>query len=468
MAEVPAGGTAGASLDRWCSGCGTVVTEPEVVRCPATRPGDDIDHLLEVPEPPGPWPPGLLSDTVQPFVRYRQLLYPWRVARHAGLADDAFLALVADLDARVAAADSGPGRGHGFRTTPLVDGTALAGTLGLDPTVRLLLKDETGDVSGSHKARHLFGLGLHLRVLEALGRRPVEHGPLAIASCGNAALGAAVVAAAGVWPLEVFVPPWADPATVARLSALGAGVAVCERRAGETGDPCVLRYREAVDRGAVPFATQGPENGLTLEGGATLGYELADQLAGLGIGRLDRLYVQVGGGALAAALVTGLHRAVRLGPLTAAPELVTVQAAGAAPLLRAHRTAVTVVGADRSPTAVAAALGELARHRSRAMWAWEDEPVSVATGILDDETYDWRRLVEAMLVDGGRPLVVSEHDLVAAHGLVHRHTTVDADATGTAGLAGVVADALGDDAPAPGTTVVALLTGATRGPAIVS
>jgi hypothetical protein len=29
----------------------------------------------------------------------------------------------------------------------------------------------------------------------------------------------------------------------------------------------------------------------------------------------------------------------------------------------------------------------------------------VATGILDDETYDWRAVVEGMLTTGGRPLV---------------------------------------------------------------
>ncbi len=34
---------------------------------------------------------------------------------------------------------------------------------------------------------------------------------LAIASCGNAALAAATLARAAAWPIEVFVPDWADP-----------------------------------------------------------------------------------------------------------------------------------------------------------------------------------------------------------------------------------------------------------------
>ena len=90
--------------------------------------------------------------------------------------------------------------GTGFRATPLVDltggpsvPTALAGW---GPVVA---KVETANVSGSHKARHLFGLLLRLLVDEAAAEGGAaaarDARPLAIASCGNAALGAAVVAA---------------------------------------------------------------------------------------------------------------------------------------------------------------------------------------------------------------------------------------------------------------------------------
>ena len=82
------------------------------------------------------------------------------------------------------------------------------------------MKNETGNVSGSHKARHLMGLLIHLEVVERLGlamRRGSEGQHLAIASCGNAALAAAVVARAAARPLEVFIPTTADPKVVARL-----------------------------------------------------------------------------------------------------------------------------------------------------------------------------------------------------------------------------------------------------------
>ncbi|NIR37703.1 MAG: hypothetical protein GWN79_06755, partial [Actinobacteria bacterium] len=78
--------------------------------------------------------------------------------------------------------------------------------------------------------------------------------PLAIASCGNAALAAAVVARAEQRDLRVFIPTWADEAVVEDLERLDARIEVCERREGESGDPTYLRFLEAVDDGATPFS----------------------------------------------------------------------------------------------------------------------------------------------------------------------------------------------------------------------
>ena len=71
------------------------------------------------------------------------------------------------------------------------------------------------------------------------------------------------------------------------------------------------------------------------------------------------------------------------------------------------------------------------------MWPWEEEPKSIAKGILDDETYDWLAVVAGMLGSGGRPVVVSEERLVQAHQL-GKAAGFKADATGTAGLAGLL------------------------------
>ena len=73
------------------------------------------------------------------------------------------------------------------------------------------------------------------------------------------------------------------------------------------------------------------------------------------------------------------------------------------------------------------------------MWPWEDEPHSIAHGILDDETYDWLAVVEGMLATGGGPLVVDEDTLAEAHALALEATGIQVCTTGSAGLAGLLA-----------------------------
>ena len=293
-------------------------------------------------------------------------------------------------------------------------------------------------MSGSHKARHLFGLLVHLEVVERLGVADPEHRPhLAIASCGNAALAAAVVAAAGHRVLEVFVPVDADPVVVARLKDLDARVTVCPREPGLPGDPTYHRLRRALAEGALPFTCQGNENGLAIEGGFTLGYEMAEALTGGP--PLDRLVIQVGGGALASACIESIDDCVALGVLAQAPRFHAVQAEGAWPLRRAFERIAARLPSEATPGDVRKALSYAATHRSEFMWPWEEEPHSIAHGILDDETYDWLAVVEGMLVSGGGPVVVSEDLLARANALAVDATHIDVDPTGSSGLAGLLA-----------------------------
>jgi threonine synthase len=71
------------------------------------------------------------------------------------------------------------------------------------------------------------------------------------------------------------------------------------------------------------------------------------------------------------------------------------------------------------------------------MWAWESAPHSVAHGILDDETYDWAHVVEGTIESDGWPVTASEATLTSARTLAHA-TGIRADATGAAGLAGLM------------------------------
>lgn len=453
-----------------CAGCGAVAVGPASYRCVHAGEGD-VDHVLRRRLDPRrvTFPAG---HEANPFLRYRTLLHAYRSAMSRGASDGEWVAATQAIDRAVAAVD-----GRGFVATPATAEDRLAERLGLAPG-RLWVKDETGNVSGSHKARHLMGILLHLA---SAGAEASGAGVrLAIASCGNAALAAAVLARAASRALEVFVPTWAHSGVVARLSALGARVTTCERSAGVAGDPCYHRFRAAVAAGAVPFCCQGPDNGLTIEGGATLAWELIDALDDR---RLDRLFVQVGGGALASACALGFADAAALGRIGRSPRLHAVQTAGGAPLARAYDRVVGRILAalpeappqdparrepvadflrDRAgPVRIAGALRYAARHRSEFMWPWESEPRSIATGILDDETYDWLAVVEAMLLTGGYPLVVDEETLTTANALGREVTGIDADPTGTAGLAGLMqvlasGVGLGDE------TVAVLFTGVRR------
>ncbi len=442
-----------------CAGCGALAPahHPFTPRCPNRRPGDDIDHVmargididrLDPPADPDP----------NPFVRYRALFHAYHVARAAGWGDARYVDLVRELDDAVARVD-----GRGFRVTPLVRAPGIAHAAGLGTKGTAWVKDETGNVAGSHKARHLFGILLELRVAEAVGDGDPGR-PLAIASCGNAALAAAVLARAAERELRVFVPGSADGATVDRLRELGAAVVVCPRRAGEAGDPAYHRLQEALAGGAVPFTCQGPDNGLAIEGGATLAWEIADELRAAG-GALDRIVVQVGGGALASGIALGFGDAAAILAIDAVPRLDTVQARGGSPLVRAWERVLDdlglVAGTPVDPGVVHDGLHRVANRRSRYMWPWETEPVSVALGILDDEAYDWLAVVRAMLVTGGRAVVADEALLLEANALACAATGIDADETGTAGVAGLLALARGGFVQAD-ESVAVILSGVRR------
>jgi threonine dehydratase len=394
-----------------CAACGAEVDvgTPHPWRCPNAI-GTARHHVLHRVRRLAPFRPGEHSN---PFVAYDSELAWAAFADAHGMDAGARAALVTELDDAIAAV-----AGVGFRSTPFARADALSDALGFEPDGGVWVKDETGNVSGSHKARHLATVLLHLLAAERLGLGPSARAPLAIASCGNAAVAAATLAAAVGWPLEVFVPPGAHPNVLTALTGLGATITTCPRRRGDPpGDPCVARFRDAVGAGAVPFAVQGPENALCLDGGRTLGWEVLDAMGA----SLDRMFVQVGGGALASCVaLAGADEGIH-------PRLHAVQTAGCAPLERAwHR-------------AREGGLAGAGHRWAECMWPWETEPVSAATGILDDETYDWLGVVAGMASSGGSPIVVDEAQVARANELAAAHTTIDADETGTAGLAGLVA-----------------------------
>jgi threonine synthase len=181
--------------------------------------------------------------------------------------------------------------------------------------------------------------------------------------------------------------------------------------------------------------------------------------------RLNRLFVQVGGGALASSVIQAFDDARRLGVPVATPAVHPVQTHGAYPLTRAYERLYTRLTSGASPAAVDNALRYAATHRSEFMWPWETEPRSIAHGILDDETYDWLAVLRGTVTTGGWPIVVTDRLLIEANDLARAMTGIDIDHTGSAGFAGFLrftrAGISNDE------TVAVLFTGVRRHAAVV-
>lgn len=366
--------------------------------------------------------------------------------------------------------------GRDFRPTPLTAAPALAQALG--QRGELWLKDETGNITGSHKARHLMGALLHIEALRRRGNG--ERRPLAIYSCGNAALAASAIARAGGYKLTAFVPEDLDPAVERGLQERGARVAKQARVCTGEGDPCYLAFAQALAEGQLAFSCSGPDTWSNIEGGLTLGLELVMQLADHDAA-VDHVVVQVGGGALARSLVQALREARDIGLLDRLPAIHAVQPQGGFPFVRAwllfldelssragrplglrydfaadpRANLARCVAFSRDRAEDIQALVRLARERFETplvqdllaeaarrsrdfMRAWDgDPPASAAHGILDDLTYDWNHLLAGLLESGGTAAALDEDAIVAGHGLVQRHAGIPASATGAAAAAGL-------------------------------
>ena len=400
--------------------CNTKVSIDEIFswRCPKST-SSDRHHVLELENAIAP----LRSNgDANPYIAFQRYLAWDAFALTLGLDLVARTKIIRDLDEAVARV-----AGVGFRTTPFARNDALSDALGFNNLGGVWIKDETNSVAGSQKARHLFTELLHLVTVELVGRAPwkspTQRPALAIASCGNAAIAASTLARAVDWPIQVFVPQNADEATIKILNSLDANVVRCPRVATDpAGDPCVFRFREAIEQGCIPFGVQGPENAWCLDGGRTIGFEMAvvaEELSGC---LISRMFVQAGGGAFVACAASGFFAGATK------PRVHAVQTQGCAPLARAFEIAITTGGARNAGS-----------RWSQCMWPWETTPVSFADGILDDETYDWIGACNAMADSGGYPVVASEEQIHESYALAHRVTNIDVSPTGSSGLAGLLA-----------------------------
>ena len=201
--------------------------------------------------------------------------------------------------------------------TPLVHATRLEAETGIHS---IYVKDESLNPTGSFKAR---GMAVAMARARELGVRAVS-----LPSAGNAAGAASAYAALGGVAAHVYMPADVPQPFVAECCALGAEVTLvnglitdCGRRAAEDGRP----------RGWFDLSTL--KEPYRLEGKKTMGYELAEQL---GWQLPDVVIYPTGGGTGLVGMWKAFDEMETLGWIGAKrPRMVTVQAAGCAPMVKA-------------------------------------------------------------------------------------------------------------------------------------
>ncbi len=364
--------------------------------------------------------------------------------------------------------------GRGFVRTPEVQADELAQAIDL-PAGSLFIKNETLQLTGSHKSRHLAGVIMHLETLREIAGESAEKKTLATIGYGSTAIAAAALASAAGYKLYVFLPDSADAETVALLTNLGAVVV----KAGDKEAVHTL-YSAALKKfGWIPFTTCGRDIWSAVEGAETMEYEfLFNQY--LSDAPLDVQVVQVGCGGMANAVSSANALFKRLDIIRKLPRFYTCQTTGCYPLAQSYFSVLREMGRDGvitlSPelamqlegdfdaqTVMENNLGQIkmtagliaemypkikddietvlkrvGENRNDFFKPWANEiPTSVATGILDDTTYDGLEVVRAMLISGGLPLIVDEDSLQKAFELAKKYTSVNTYASGSAGLAGL-------------------------------
>ena len=214
--------------------------------------------------------------------------------------------------------------GEGY--TPLVHAVRLGRALGMRS---LYVKDESLNPTNSFKAR---GLTAAVTRARDLGART-----LAVPSAGNAANALAAYAAAAGLSARVFMPRDVKQPFIRECELYGADVTLVDGLISDAG-------RVAAERGAEAgwYDVSTLKEPYRVEGKKTMAYELAEQL---GWRWPAWIVYPTGGGTGIVGMWKAFEELEQLGwmPAGARPRLVSVQAAGCAPIVRAFEA-----GADRA------------------------------------------------------------------------------------------------------------------------
>lgn len=255
--------------------------------------------------------------------------------------------------------------------TPLLRASRLATEVGLD---KLYIKDESQNPTQSFKAR---GMTAAVSMAKELGARK-----LAVPSAGNAAGALAAYAARAGLEAFIFMPRDTPRANIVECEQTGAHVTLIDGLITDCGAE-VTRRKDAEGW----FDVSTLKEPYRIEGKKTLGYELAEQLAWT---LPDVVIYPTGGGTGLIGMWKAFDEMEALGWIgPKRPRMVTVQAAGCAPIVQAFASGKRF--ADEFPNAATTASG-----------------LRVPRAIGDF------LILDALRASGGTAVAVTDAELIAA------------------------------------------------------
>lgn len=211
--------------------------------------------------------------------------------------------------------------------TPLLKAERLGAGLGLS---NLFIKDEGVNPTGSFKAR---GMAVAISMAKELG---VEK--LAVPSAGNAAGALAAYAAKAGLPAFIFMPLDTPRANIVECQQTGANVTLIDGLITDCGK--IISERKTAEGW---FDVSTLKEPYRVEGKKTMGYELAEQL---NWELPDVILYPTGGGTGLIGMWKAFDEMERMGWIGGRrPRMVTVQAEGCAPIVKAFAAGASS-GAD--------------------------------------------------------------------------------------------------------------------------
>ncbi|HET6404892.1 MAG TPA: threonine synthase [Candidatus Thermoplasmatota archaeon] len=278
--------------------------------------------------------------------------------------------------------------------TPLLPAPRLAESLGLP---KLLVKDESGNPTGSFKAR---GMTAAVTMARELGAKA-----LAVPSAGNAGAALAAYAAAAGLPADVYLPADTPPGIARQVEAFGGRAHLVKGLITDAAKEVQARAA----RGEV-FDVSTLREPYRAEGKKTMGYEVVMQN---GWRMPDVIVYPTGGGTGIVGMWKAFSEMEALGLVgSERPRMVSVQSAGCAPIVRALSA-----GAESAAP-------------------WEDAATS-AWGLRVPRAIADFLILRALRASGGAAVAVSEESIAQAQRDMARLAGMYASPEGAATLAGL-------------------------------